>query len=218
MAAKWLLAEGTGPARWEIRRDDRGAPVAFAEGVRDDDVRLSIAHRGGWAVAAMCRGGVVGVDVELVAPRQPAFYEYNMSPAERRWMSLAPASDADRLGTLLWVLKEASLKTGIARALTVWEIGAIELDLRAPASRIAAIWDEADLLQGNELTALPVHIPVASASRSPVTAAFGTVGDLVVAVVHQHSELSDGAAPRRHSAAFVAPALDLGFDSTRRMA
>lgn len=218
VAGKWLLAEGRTPARWEIRRDENGAPVVFAEGVRHDEVRLSIAHRGGWAVASVCRGGVVGVDVELVASRQPSFYEYNMSPAERRWLALAPMSAVDRLGTLVWALKEAYLKTGISPALTVWEIAAIELDLAAPAARIAAMWDEADLLHGGELSGLPVHIAVAGTSRSAVTAAFGIVGDLVVAVVHQHSDLLEGATARRQSAAFVAPALDVGFDSTRRMA
>ena len=218
VAAKWLLAEGARPARSDIRRDHSGAPVVFTKGARDDTVRLSIAHRGGWAVAAVCRGGVVGVDVELVGPRQPSFYEFNMSPAERRWMSLAPTSEADRLGTLLWVLKEAALKTGIAPALTVWEIGAIELDVRVPASRIAAIWNDADLMHAGELTAVPVDIPVAGASRSSPTAAFGTMGDLVIAVVHQHSDFLEGAMARRQSAAFVTSAFDLGSDSTRRMA
>jgi 4'-phosphopantetheinyl transferase EntD len=167
----------------EVRRGDDGAPI-FAG---DAAPCVSIAHRSGWGVAALSYEGAVGIDLEAIGPRRPAFYDSTMSAAERRWMRGAAGSDAEYLGTLLWTLKEACLKTGASAAHTVWEIGAIDLDMTTPATEIAATWAKAAAGDGPALVDLPANLPLARGLDSWFQAAYGEVGGLVIGVVAERT-------------------------------
>lgn len=175
--------------RVELRRDDDGAPRLAWDGAALDGGRVSIAHGGGWALAAINPSGEVGVDLEEVAPRWPGFYETCLSAREREWMRGAPAADADRIGTLLWVLKESCLKTGASVARTVWEIGAIDLELATPADVVLARWPAVDGPGAARLAVLHTNVSLTRAppsdDRAParVHVAYGGVGRLVVGVV-----------------------------------
>ena len=131
--------------------------------------------------------GEIGIDLEEIAPRRPGFYESNMSDAERRWMLGAPGADTDRVGTLLWTLKEACLKTGASAARTIWEIGAIDLDVGMPASAIAATWPSGDRGPPTALFNLPARFSLAGAADSSFHAAYGVAGDLVIGMVAERT-------------------------------
>jgi hypothetical protein len=184
--------------RVEVRRDDDGAPFVAWDGSPADDVRVSIAHAGGWAVAALATHAV-GVDLEEVAPRPPGFNESYLSAAELRLVHDVPAAERDRVGTLLWVLKEACLKTGASAARTVWELGAIELGIDTPATELVAAWPTADgsapaRMAPARLAALETGVRLTRAppddARKPARAdaAYGGTNGLVVGVValHEH--------------------------------
>jgi phosphopantetheinyl transferase len=176
-------------SRVEIRRDGDGAPRLDPDGVSGaaGTVHISIAHCGGWAVAALSCAGPVGVDIEQVAPRRPGFYETNLSDRERRWMSRAPGVDTNRVGTLLWVLKEAFLKTGTSRARTVWDISLTDLDIATPARHIASTWRASDADRSPQLVSVPVHMALAGGAGSGSTmsayAAYGAISNTAVGVI-----------------------------------
>ena len=181
--------EGISPAsyrRVEIRRQVDGAPYLVCDDVAADVLtaaRVSIAHCGGWAVAALSLAGAVGVDLEDTGPHGRGFYESNMTDRERRWMMGAPEGNADRIGTLLWVLKEAVLKTGESPARTIWEMSAIDIDVATPAAEIADTWPLDDAGGAPSLVTLPVRVALTRASRSFTHAAYGAIGQLALGVV-----------------------------------
>lgn len=98
LAAKRLLAAPGEPlSRYEITSDLLGRPSCGG-------TLLSISHSKGWAVAAVKPGSAfLGVDLEKVEPRHPAWYRDYFHPAE------LPAPDASE-GTRLWAVKEAVMK------------------------------------------------------------------------------------------------------------
>lgn len=99
LAAKALLAEYTGkpPAELEIESDLLGRPSCGG-------ALLSISHSGGWAVAAFKPGSsFLGLDLEKIEDRHPAWYSDYFHPAE------LPEPDASE-GTRLWAVKEAAMK------------------------------------------------------------------------------------------------------------
>lgn len=167
----------------EVRRDDDGAPLLACAGAP----RVSIAHRSGWAVAALSYEGAIGIDLEAIGPRQPAFYQSTMSAGERRWMRGASESDIACLGTLLWTLKEACLKTGASAARTVWGIGAIDVDVWTPAAEIAATWPGKIGSDGPVLSDLPARLPLTTGLDSSFQAAYGELGGLVIGVVAERT-------------------------------
>jgi hypothetical protein len=180
--------EGMSPEsyrRVEVRRDGDGAPHLVRDDVATDvdDARVSIAHSGGWAVAALGLGGAVGVDIEHVGPRQRGFYEANMTDGERRWMFRAPERDADRIGTLLWVLKEAVLKTGASAARTIWEMSAIDIEVATPAADVVEAWPLNETGSEPTLVGLPVRVTLTRAPHSFTHAAYGVIGQLAFGVV-----------------------------------
>lgn len=119
--ADWRLGRWTAKAalsavlhadlsRVSVRAAPDGAPEAFVDD-RPTAVSVSISHRAGVGVAAVGTGVVVGVDVELVEPRSPAFVREWF--AEREQELIAAAHDIDsghELACLLWSVKEASAK------------------------------------------------------------------------------------------------------------
>jgi phosphopantetheinyl transferase (holo-ACP synthase) len=169
----------------EVRRNIDGAPYVVREGVATDTdrLRISIAHCGGWAVAAFSTVGAVGVDVEEVGPRRRGFYEANMTEGERRWIVGAPEVAADRIGTLLWVLKEAVLKSGASAARTIWEMSAIDIDVATPAADVAETWPSNEAGCAPTLVTLPVRVSLTRAPRSFTHAAYGAIGNLAISVV-----------------------------------
>jgi phosphopantetheinyl transferase (holo-ACP synthase) len=116
------------PTRIVVGNDQHGCPVVQVRGARlaTRGVRVSIAHKPAVAVAVAAtfratshadgsseHSGGIGIDVETVEPRSPAFERTVLTPAER---SLATAVDDERDAwlTRLWAVKEAAAKaTGL---------------------------------------------------------------------------------------------------------
>jgi 4'-phosphopantetheinyl transferase EntD len=108
-AAKQVIAERTGRAESDIALVARphAAPRCLARnegGWTELPVDVSIAHRDGWAVAAVSGVGVrVGLDLERAQGLDEAHARYFLSPGE--------AKAAEMFGpSLLWVVKEAAWK------------------------------------------------------------------------------------------------------------
>ncbi|WP_257452834.1 4'-phosphopantetheinyl transferase family protein [Archangium lipolyticum] len=87
------------------------------------DVALSISHSEGLAVAAVARGGALGVDLEQRVEAGGAFLEEAFAPGEHEGYA-APCAGRVEPVTAAWAMKEAVLK--------VWGVG-----LRAPLQRVA---------------------------------------------------------------------------------
>ncbi|MDZ4698293.1 MAG: 4'-phosphopantetheinyl transferase superfamily protein [Rhodothermales bacterium] len=104
LALRQLLAEhlGADPARVPLVVAGDGA-VDLA----DSAWRLSVAHSGDHAVAAVHRHGAVGVDIERVQPRHPGLPRFLLHPEER---GLVEGPDPDDRLILVWTIKEAVLK------------------------------------------------------------------------------------------------------------
>lgn len=98
LAAKGLLAApGSPPSSLEISSDLLGRPSCGPE-------LVSISHSNGWAVAAHKAGcRFLGVDLEKVEERHPAWYRDYFHPSE------LPEPDPDE-ATRLWAVKEALMK------------------------------------------------------------------------------------------------------------
>jgi phosphopantetheine--protein transferase-like protein len=88
-----------------------------------DDVHVSITHQEGRAVAIAARGAPLGVDLETIAPRDPAFARtWFTEDEEARW-GHDPAN-----ATRVWALKEATLKAlGRGMALSPREVEVLAL-------------------------------------------------------------------------------------------
>ena len=98
---------------------DSGRPLFLA----GRGLALSISHSRGLAVAAVSRGGALGVDLEHRVEAGEAFLEEAFAPGE--WERYVPMC-AGRMdpATAAWAMKEAVLK--------VWGVG-----LRAPLQKVA---------------------------------------------------------------------------------
>ena len=95
-----------------VATDPDGAPYLTVEGEGRLPVSLSISHRAGRAVCALSPAASpsIGVDLERVEKRSPAFVNdfFTSSEAERVWSCPAPLQDT--LVTVIWSAKEAVLK------------------------------------------------------------------------------------------------------------
>ena len=142
-AARTLLADATGcdPREAGLAVDASGAPVVEAS-----PYFLSIAHTGGreaWGGAALARQPV-GLDLERIAPRQPALWRRILSETE--YPLLDPlGGPTDEAQTLLWSLKEAVLKarrTGLRAGMRSVSLAALDpLRQRAEATdRAGGAW------------------------------------------------------------------------------
>jgi len=97
LAAKTLLADGAPLAGFEISSDLLGRPSCGKQ-------LISISHSNGWAVAGVKPGSsFLGVDLEKIEPRHPAWYRDYFHPSE------LPEPDPSE-GTRLWAVKEAVMK------------------------------------------------------------------------------------------------------------
>jgi 4'-phosphopantetheinyl transferase len=98
---------------------DAGRPVL----VPARGLALSISHSTGLAVAALARGGALGVDLEERVEAGEAFLEEAFAPGERAGYASVCGAEVDAT-TAAWAMKEAVLK--------VWGVG-----LRAPLQKVA---------------------------------------------------------------------------------
>jgi 4'-phosphopantetheinyl transferase len=116
VAAKRALAQlgADVPAAIEVRPEvglRAGAPRALGPaGLLA--AGLSITHGAGWGCAAAVARGQVGVDLERVEARHPAFLDEAFAEGELERWAAALGADADdpRTVTVAWCAKEALLK------------------------------------------------------------------------------------------------------------
>jgi phosphopantetheinyl transferase (holo-ACP synthase) len=111
-AVRLLLWErGWGPL-WpieiEIPAGADGAPEVLAPGGLD--LRVSISHKQGRAVAMVAEGTDPGVDLETVEPRPPELDRSAFTERERGWLSERPEAERDGWRARLWAAKEAAAK------------------------------------------------------------------------------------------------------------
>jgi phosphopantetheinyl transferase len=111
-----LLQWQTGPQQVEILPDATGQPVVRVSGAPRDaePIGVTISHSGQIAAAAAYRrsqAGAVGLDVERLAPVEPALYQIAFTPEEIRYLegSASPGERNTRV-LRLWTAKEAVLK------------------------------------------------------------------------------------------------------------
>lgn len=134
------LGEGLSQVRVVAAPD--GAPEAYT-GDRQAPCAISISHSGGRAVCAVAPAGAsVGCDVEVVAPRDPAFVDDYFAACERALVTRAAEHERALLTTLVWSAKESGLKAlreGLrldTREVVVWLPGEGE----SPGWRPLAVW------------------------------------------------------------------------------
>jgi phosphopantetheinyl transferase len=88
-----------------IASDDRGRPLVSSR--LADDVRVSIAHKDGVAVAIAALGGDPGIDIETIGAHDDGFEGLAFGEDE---LALLPPRDRDEWLTRLWCAKEAAVK------------------------------------------------------------------------------------------------------------
>jgi phosphopantetheine--protein transferase-like protein len=117
-AVRRLVEEHAGarlaPADIEIRPDPYGRPEAvgpFAARLGIQPV-ISISHSHGTAVAlaALCSGQLVGIDLENLARRREDFEAIAFSPDERRMLAAMPRESQQEWALRMWCAKEAVAK------------------------------------------------------------------------------------------------------------
>ncbi|HET6639524.1 MAG TPA: beta-ketoacyl synthase N-terminal-like domain-containing protein [Gemmatimonadota bacterium] len=106
-----LWDRGAGPL-WpievEIPTGADGAPEVRAPGGLD--LRVSISHKQGRAVAMVAEGVDPGVDLETVEARAPELERAAFTEREREWLSARPEAERDEWRARLWAAKEAAAK------------------------------------------------------------------------------------------------------------
>ncbi|MFT5679671.1 MAG: NAD(P)-dependent dehydrogenase (short-subunit alcohol dehydrogenase family), partial [Myxococcota bacterium] len=125
---------GAQDADFSIDNDPLGRPRVDLP----EDIRISITHRSGEAMAVAARGGWPGIDVERIEPRDPAFAKTWFTPTER----LLSGNDPFRQ-TLIWATKEAVLKalgTGLRLAASEVEVTNIAPGRLTVRLGVAACW------------------------------------------------------------------------------
>jgi hypothetical protein len=89
-----------------------GAPALRWCGRPVKSPSVSLTHCGGWVAVASSKEGRVGVDLERIEGRSPAFASL-FSPAERAWSAAQAGVSPEASLTLLWALREAAFKAGL---------------------------------------------------------------------------------------------------------
>ena len=82
-----------------------GRPIV--RGPFREDLRVSVAHKEGMAVALAAEGRDVGIDVERISARPEGFAELALTGSER---ALVAGASQDEWLTRVWVAKEAVAK------------------------------------------------------------------------------------------------------------
>jgi 4'-phosphopantetheinyl transferase len=129
-----------------VMNDPDGAPHIIADGSDAKycvaticNLQLSISHCDGHAFCALSDtcGIQIGVDIEQIEPRAPAFAEDYFTVHELDQLRAAPQESCDTLVTLIWSAKEAVLKA-LRLGLTV-DTRKVSCTV-APAPQGAAAW------------------------------------------------------------------------------
>jgi 4'-phosphopantetheinyl transferase len=122
------------PHELSVLADPDGAPQVRWDDGEPVPVTVSVSHRAGMVVAALCDTprAPLGIDVELCEPRPPTFASDYFTHAEVACVERAPSDDRPRLETEVWSLKEAALKA-LRVGLSV-DTRSIEVRPRAAAS------------------------------------------------------------------------------------
>ena len=112
LAALQLGGEPFAPTETALLRSPSGAPVLHHRG-RPLPHSLSLSHRAGGVLCACCPlpGVALGVDLEWVEDRHPAFYQDYFTPAEQAFAAEVEPYAPAVWFTLLWSAKEAVLKS-----------------------------------------------------------------------------------------------------------
>lgn len=118
------------PITFEIYSDEFRKP--YVKGGLTDGIQVSIAHKGTDAVAIARLDEAVGIDIELIEARSPAFFDLVFTEIE---MLLLEGRDKTEWATRFWVAKEAYGKylgkglQGNPKAYTVSHIDGEELTI-----------------------------------------------------------------------------------------
>jgi 4'-phosphopantetheinyl transferase len=142
-------------ARLEVRARPDGSPEVQIGG-EPARFSLSITHSSGWGLAACAEGLEVGVDLERVEARSPAFEEDYLTPRERADLPEDPVARARHV-TLIWSAKESALKllrSGLRTPLLSLEVELVgragpesrsgSLVVRLPGGSVAGAWWESE--------------------------------------------------------------------------
>lgn len=99
------------PARLTIQNEPGGAPFTLLDG-RPLPGCLSLSHREHLACAALSLAPdlPIGIDLERIEPRTPAFIDTFLTPTEAATCLALSAPDQDRYAVTCWSAKEAVLK------------------------------------------------------------------------------------------------------------
>jgi phosphopantetheinyl transferase len=126
-----------------ILNESSGKPYALVEGELLESV-ISISHAGKWAAAALSVDGLrVGMDVEVVTPRQGSFVADYFTSREFEILE-DQSENYDRNVTLIWSVKEATLKAlGLGLRLDTRKVWVDSLDL--PQERNSVGWNRLSL-------------------------------------------------------------------------
>jgi malonyl CoA-acyl carrier protein transacylase/phosphopantetheinyl transferase len=135
---RWLWARGSAPlfpVEVTIAADEHGRPIVNVAGPLK--VCVSIAHSGDLAVA-IAHEKPIGIDVEIIEPRNPGLEMIALSPQERALLDRVvsgmrsdPVRARSEAFTRFWTAKEAVSKaegTGLAGRPTAFAIAAMEGD------------------------------------------------------------------------------------------
>lgn len=137
IASRWLLRKvlarymGVTPGAVAFLRTDKGKPY-----LPQSNIHFSLSHSGHWALLAVGKAELIGVDIEVVAATRDlvGIAENYYHPHEFARMQLLPDEAQTDYFYRLWTLKEAILKaigTGISAGLD-------KIELKLEGSKISA--------------------------------------------------------------------------------
>ena len=95
------------PAEIFIVNDESGRPI-IREMPGDKKLFLSISHRDGFGIACVSETAEIGIDVELIEPREESFEKIAFSPKE---IEMLPKASRSEWITRWWSAKEAYSKS-----------------------------------------------------------------------------------------------------------
>lgn len=108
-------------ARWQLDKADNGRPFLSGKAAP----AISLSHSGDWCASAVANMSCVGVDVEVIRPKNWHAYGANVfHPVEEKWVLSVEGTARDLRGMVCWCRKEALIKAvGLDIAMPLDEIG-----------------------------------------------------------------------------------------------
>jgi acyl transferase domain-containing protein/phosphopantetheinyl transferase len=167
-ARRWHWSGSGGPlhpVEIGVTNDPAGRPLISGP----VDVRVSIAHTQWVGVAAVSADGPIGVDVELLEPKDPSFVDAALTPAEQ---ALQPGRwTGDEWVVRVWTAKEAVAKargTGLEGRPKSYQV------IHADGERVTVVdpdrihWLVATCRTGDEVMAVTVDAPTTAPTTKPI--------------------------------------------------